>query len=160
MSEHDDRVAIHELLLEYCYLCDVGKLGDLATNVFAEDATIDYGFGPVSGREALNFFFTRSGSMVGACAHCLTNIWIKVGDGEAQARSYVIAFERYVDRTELDDHDGSDLVLVGIYRDRLKLLPEGWRIVDRVCDPQFGPGLKIGKQPALDALSTTAAEIR
>ena len=120
-----DREEIAFVLHEYCRALDAMDLDALAA-LFSEDCIVEYGpeerlksRGRAAIRKALERLWRWKRT-----SHHLANIQITFrDDGEADARSYVIAWH--------ERPDGSTATLYGQYEDRLKREAEGWRLIRR-----------------------------
>jgi ketosteroid isomerase-like protein len=128
MSAHgcaEDRLAISDVLTDYCRMLDRMDLVALAA-LFTEDCEVVFGPDPrlrAQGRDALRASMARMWRWQ-RTAHHLANlrVWFD-GDRNARAESYVHAWH--------ERPDGETAEIFGIYRDRLVLTEDGWRIVRR-----------------------------
>lgn len=95
--------------------------------VFAENATAHFqGIGDYKGRAAIVGLIRNVLSSAAATQHLLGNVRIEVAGKEARAKCYLQALH-----TGKNDFAGRTMTVWGEYRDNLKLMPEGWRIVHR-----------------------------
>ena len=127
-SAQDER-AIGALLLSYGSAID-RRDWDKFRACFSDDCECDYGsFGKWRGPAAITLYMKQAHADVGATMHRITNIEIAMGDGRADARSYV-------DALLLPMSDGGPVHhAVGYYDDQLIRTSNGWRIARR----QFVP---------------------
>ena len=121
----DDRVAIHDLLVDYCLHLDRMDLAALAA-LFTPDCQVIYGPDPnltAQGAVALEASLARMWRWK-RTAHHLSNVrlWAD-GHDSARAESYVIAWH--------ERPDGTTATIYGRYLDRLRRTPDGWRIAMR-----------------------------
>lgn len=136
MNALHDRLAINDLLVDYCRHLDSMELDALAA-LFTVDCEVVYGEGPhlqSHGRDALARSLQRMWRWARS-SHHLSNVRI-VFDGEdaADVSSYVLAWHERPDCTTA--------TIYGQYRDRVQRTHEGWRIARRDmlmngCDAGF-----------------------
>ena len=140
----EDRLAIHDLINLYAHFHDSKQPQRIASEIFTPDAAIDFGTGPVAGREAIHAFFAGFGGIIGT-SHNITNIMVE-GDGDiARCQSHCLAWH-WLERPDVDGRPSlhaSDALAVGGYQDELRRTPDGWRISNRRT-VQFGTGLGVG----------------
>jgi 3-phenylpropionate/cinnamic acid dioxygenase small subunit len=117
-----DRVAITEILHAYCRALDTMELEAIGA-LFAEDCVVSYGprlesrgAGQLAADLARLWRWRRT-------SHHLSNVTIRLDGDSEEAESYVIAWH--------EAPDGRTATLFGQYHDRLRRLPEGWRIAGR-----------------------------
>jgi endonuclease III len=151
MQDTDDR-QIRDLITAYSHLADHGRGDDLVDLVFAEDAVVNYGFGEISGREALLQLFSHkaiSASFQGT-AHVIGNQIVRIDGDEARSHSYVTAWHWLQETRSQGDQRAAEVVLVLTYDDKLRRTPKGWRISNRyVC--RVGPGGIVAGEVATDS---------
>lgn len=121
----EDRLAIAEVLTDYCRMLDRMDLDELAA-LFTRECIVSFGPDPrlkARGREELKRSMARMWRWQ-RTAHHLANcrIWFD-GDADARAESYVHAWH--------ETPDGTSAEVFGIYRDTLTRTDEGWRIACR-----------------------------
>lgn len=99
---------------------------DLLVDLFAEDATFDYGHGNLTrGRIALADLFREStGRYTATNHHCSTINYLSLSEGRAETITYVYAFHENT-ATDLQLH------VWGNYEDRLVDEGDRWRIKER-----------------------------
>lgn len=124
-----DRLAIEAQLARYCRAIDTGAW-DLLDDVFAPDAVLDYTSpGGIRGvfpdvkawlAQVLPLFDVRQ--------HYVTNLEVEVAGDAATSRAYLY------NPMGRRDADGrlSLVVMGGVYHDRWRRTPGGWRIVERI----------------------------
>jgi hypothetical protein len=125
MVQPDDARAIEALLIRYATAADMRDTPLLAS-CFAEDVRADYGdsIGRFDGRDALVGHLAAMLAGCGPTLHYISNVVLTGEDGEVRSRCYTQAVV-YVPGIE------APIRTAGIYDDRLRRAPDGWRIVDR-----------------------------
>lgn len=121
-----DRLAIEALLYDYCDGVDRADLTVLA-EVFAPDASLDYGFGRVfHGREQILGLLRDRLRNYAATSHHASNVRIHLeADGDrGRCSSYVYAFHELVDT-------GEQLHVWGRYDDEVALRDGRWQLTSR-----------------------------
>jgi hypothetical protein len=144
-TETTDRDAIVDVVNRYAYSLDERDWA-LLDQVFAVDATGQYG-GPGSPLEGLEAIGASIRSFLDGCGpsqHLLGNHIVEVNGDEAVSRCKARVYHYGAgERAALTPYE-----CFGVYRDRLRRTPEGWRIAERVFDVQHAVGdIKI-LQPA------------
>ena len=81
-----------------------------------------------NGHEAIREYFERAGSIIEGTAHFLVNVDIAVTGDEARASSRVLASHLVSRPGPSGPGPAVGLALIGTYDDRLRRLPQGWRI--------------------------------
>lgn len=126
-SADDDRAAIVQLTIDYCWALDTGAWDDLRS-VFTPDVVADLGAG---GQHGIDEIIDRVSSALGPLddsQHMVTNHQVTIdgsGDG-ATGRCYVQA------QHVRDEAEGGSLYTVGgRYEDRFVRTDDGWRIAER-----------------------------
>ncbi len=128
-AELADRIAIDDQLARYCRAIDTDDW-DLLDEVFAPDAVVDYtSSGGIRGifpevkawlAHVLPHFAVRQ--------HYVTNREVTIDGDVATSRAYL-----YNPMGVRRADGGVDLFFTGgVYRDRWRRTPAGWRIVERV----------------------------
>ncbi|WP_190394196.1 nuclear transport factor 2 family protein [Nocardiopsis quinghaiensis] len=120
-----DRSRIADTLHAYSRGVDRRDI-DLLVDLFAEDATFDYGHGNLArGRSALADLFREStGRYTATNHHCSTISYLSLSEGRAETITYVYAFH---ENTTAD----LQLHVWGNYEDRLTDEGDRWRIEER-----------------------------
>ncbi|MBN8866496.1 MAG: nuclear transport factor 2 family protein [Solirubrobacterales bacterium] len=122
-----DRQSIEDVLVEYCYRCDLNDPDGLAM-LFTEDCEADYGPGvgpPSVGRAARRDEAARDLALFESTSHHLSNVIVEFeGENRARARSVIHAWHRT--RAE-----GPDWNLRAQYHDALVRTADGWKIAAR-----------------------------
>jgi hypothetical protein len=140
----EDRLAIQDLLCLYAHFHDSKQPHRIPEEIFTADAVIDFGTGPLAGRDAIGAFFAGFAGLLGT-SHNITNIIID-GDGDrARAQCHCLAWH-WLERPEVDGRPSihpCDFLAVGGYQDLLIRGAEGWRISNRKT-VQYGTGLGVG----------------
>lgn len=146
LQELLDRQAIAEVLTDYCRHLDRMDLPALA-GLFTPDARVVFGPDPrlrAEGRAALEASMARMWRWR-RTAHHLANlrIWFE-GPDAARSEAAVLAWHERA--------DGGTATLWGLYHDRLRRLPEGWRIAERRMEAQGSDaGFRVPIPPAFRA---------
>lgn len=137
---------IEAVLHAYCELIDRREPARLASEVFAQDVRVDMGYGAWLGVAAATAAMQLVVSRFAASAHVLTNVRVQIGEGEAQSSSYVTAWH-WEDTADRRRQRPADFATVGVYLDRLRHEPAGWRITERRFR-RLGPsGMAVGRLP-------------
>lgn len=125
LIELADRLAIAELIHEYCRALDAMDLDRLAA-LFTEHCVVDYGPGPgmrSEGRAALRADLERMWRWA-RTSHHSSGVQVRFDrDGHASATSYVLAWH--------ERPDGTTATMMGQYHDELVRGAHGWRISRR-----------------------------
>ena len=130
LAEHADRLAIHELLYRYARMVDFREW-QLFDRVFAPDAVCDYrSSGGIQGsaRDVMDWL-DRALAPWPTNLHFVTNVSIDFDAGRESAET-TCYFLGPMARGEM----GKDQVVItnsGLYVDRVRRTPEGWRIAER-----------------------------
>ena len=125
-----DRIAIEEQLARYCRAIDTGEW-DLLDTVFTPDAILDYTSpGGIRGAfPEVKAWLAQVLPLFPIRQHYVTNVEVEMTGGDtAISRAYL--YNPMGRRA--DDGQVSLFVTGGIYRDRWRRTPDGWRIVERV----------------------------
>ncbi|MFF5966455.1 nuclear transport factor 2 family protein [Streptomyces collinus] len=146
MSLSEDRQAIADVVNRYAYALDSREWTAL-DEVFTVDAVVRYGgpqSPPIEGREKAVAFIR---SFLGGCGpsqHLLGNHVIEVEGATAVAvcKARVCHFGAGA-RAKLAPYE-----CFGVYRDRLRRTPEGWRIEERTFEIDLAIGDQDILQPA------------
>jgi hypothetical protein len=117
-TDHWEIVAVQN---RYGEACD-RRNWDLFDDVFTTDAVTEYGAPPVEGRHERVASIRSHLGGCGATQHLLGNYEARVDGDTAEASCYVRAFHTGADRPELTYE------MFGMYHDRLRRTPDGWRI--------------------------------
>lgn len=140
----EDRLAIHDLLTDYCLHLDRMDLAALA-RLFTADCEVIYGPDPhltARGAAALETSLARMWRWQ-RTAHHLSNIRLwPDGPDRALSESYVMAWH--------ERPDGTTATVFGRYLDRLSRTPDGWRIAQRRMEmngADAGFGVAIPQAP-------------
>jgi hypothetical protein len=144
----EDQLAISSVLARYCHLNDGGDPGRVASDVFAPDATLDYGLELTVGSEAIRRFFTAGGDRKHTTAHFVTTIAIE-GDGDRATSTCHYQAWRWAPETAVFGAlRPAETVSMGAYDDTWVRLEAGWRIQTRSLRI-LGPGpIGAGHPPA------------
>lgn len=120
----EDRWQIADLLARYARAVDRCDL-TLFDQVWAEDATVDYGGGPEDAAAWSAGLLQRLGAME-RTQHALSNSLVELDGDHATAETMCTAYHRF------DDGGGMKAMIVGgRYLDSLVRTPAGWRITAR-----------------------------
>nr|ART35602.1 A70 [uncultured bacterium] len=146
----EDRLAVQDLIILYGHLHDSKQSHRVADEIFCADATIDFGSGVISGRDAIHEFFSGFTGIMGT-SHNISNFIVEGEGDSARCQSHCLAWH-WFERPDVDGRPSlhaSDALAVGGYQDDLRREPQGWRIAHRRT-VQFGTGLGVGEiAPAL-----------
>lgn len=127
-----DELEIRALLAAYCRKCDDRTGTDFVREIFTPDGVDDHGlFGQAfQGWDAMEQMFSRSGDLLDATAHFLSNVevWVDAENGTARASSYVQCYTWLKESAHLGNVRAADYVFVGFYDDQLERTADGWRI--------------------------------
>lgn len=128
----EDRLDIQDLIARFALLCDTGRFDRVAEEIFAPDASVDYGSGVRQGRAEINALFASAAGTTIATSHHISNMLVRVTGDTAWAHVRVIAFHWHGDnRSEMKNLPPADQIFTGGYEDELIRTPEGWRIQRR-----------------------------
>ncbi len=131
----EDRQAIADVTVRYCWAIDSRDWGDLA-RVFTEDAEADFGFHPtVRGLPEIEGLLRRVLLPLDASQHIVANHQIESGEAGVRSRCYFHA--QHVRR---GIPGGANYVVAGVYRDTWASTQEGWRIRARRLDVLWTEG--------------------
>jgi hypothetical protein len=134
----DDRAAIQDLLVRFCYLVDTGQGERVAHEIFAPDATIDYGDGPVA--LVGNQQRAHHRTLLEGTVHSLSNFLITVDGDEAHALAYVTGVHWLQSSAAGGPLRPADYVTTTAYDNDLRRGANGWRITARRIRP-LGKGV-------------------
>ena len=138
VSPHD-QLEIQDLVTRYNYAIDRGDV-ETWVGCFTEDGAFEGVLGRREGREALHAFATElstgpEGERFRPMRHWTTNFVIDYDEGTGTAR--MRADHLLVRPTR----DGVELLLLAVYRDRLRRGDDGWRFSERIVELQGGTAL-------------------
>jgi ketosteroid isomerase-like protein len=141
-----DRQAITDVVNQYAYALDIRDWAAL-DDVFTADAVVRYGgpdSPPLEGRQAVITAIRSSLGGCGPCQHLLGNHLVDVQGDRAVAVCKARVFHYGAGpRAELIPYE-----CFGVYRDRLRRTPEGWRIEERTFEIHLATGDQDVLQPA------------
>ena len=149
-EELRDKSEITDLLHHYCWLVDSREPDRLLDEFYAEDAFDDHGAVQLRGRDEIGNFMRKLMDWSQGHAHVLSNVHVEVDGDAATARSYVTAFHWFASTAGDGDHRPADYVCVGQYHDRLRRLPEGWRVAERRFATTAPGYVALGAFPDVD----------
>lgn len=142
-----DRLAISDLLTHYSHCLDTRQLELLASEVFAEDADVDYGWGRwTSGRQLTDWMIETFESFAGTL-HAISNERIALDGDEASSTCCVQAYHWLPASAEADRMRPADFVFAGMYEDRHRRTEAGWRIARRRFRRLGDSSLAVGELP-------------
>jgi ketosteroid isomerase-like protein len=143
----DNERAIRTVLHRYALACDAADTSMLVNEVFAEDAVIDHGRGPVEGSEAIIAMFQANFERFEGTAHFITNVDIDVAGDRADTSLYITAWHWLRTTSGQGRLRPADFVLMARYIEVVERRPAGWRIAKRTMQP-LGPGsFALGELP-------------
>ncbi|MGC4250205.1 MAG: nuclear transport factor 2 family protein [Sphingobium sp.] len=142
-----DRDEIEEVLHAYATHLDKKTPAALADEVFTHDAVIDLGYGVWEGPERFVKEYSWELEQFDGTAHVLTNFRCQIDGDTASSSIYVTAWHWSKGSAEKERFPTSDFVTIGVYLDKLRRDPQGWRIAHRRFR-RLGPSaLAIGAMP-------------
>lgn len=122
----EDRRAIEDVTIRYCWAIDEGDWATLA-EVFTEDAVVAFGFAPpVRGLPRIQAYIARVLGPLDASQHMVTNHQVEGAGGETRSRCYF-----HAQHTRKGLEGGENWVVAGIYSDVWTRAEAGWRIRSR-----------------------------
>jgi ketosteroid isomerase-like protein len=143
-----DKLAVSEVLDEYARGID-SKDWDLVVSVFTSDALLDYSAfgGPKGPPDEVVAWIQTSVTAFAMTQHHITNRHITIDGDEAVSVAELFA------PMGMASSEGkmSMLLTGGCYNDRLRRMPDGWKIAQRVCDRAWlapGPDASGPNSPA------------
>lgn len=140
----DDRSAIIDLTIAYCWAIDERRWGDLG-EVFLPNATALLGAPELHGLDAIVAHIRGTLEPLDASQHLVANHQVAVHGGQATSRCGFQA--QHVRRSAVD---GRTYLVGGRYDDELVRTPDGWRISRRALVPiwrEGNPGVLLGDRP-------------
>ncbi len=140
----DDRSAIVDLTIAYCWAIDERCWDDLAA-VFLPNATAVLGVPELRGLDAIVAHIRATLEPLDASQHLVANHQVLIHGGHATSRCGFQA--QHVRRNAVD---GRTYLVGGRYDDELVRTPDGWRISRRVLAPVWyegNPGVLRGDRP-------------
>jgi hypothetical protein len=149
IQELMDKERILELLIHYCDCMDAPEIMRAARDVYAPDAVDDHGMGIWKGSEEICRNLMSLRDRFEGTAHVLTNIHIELDGDSARSRSYVTAWH-WVKKTGQQEGGHpreADFCGVGVYKDELRRLSDGWRITRRIFRPMVPGTIGLGSLP-------------
>ncbi|MGE0065960.1 MAG: nuclear transport factor 2 family protein [Solirubrobacterales bacterium] len=142
-----DREQIEEVLHAYATHIDKGEAQGLVRDVFAADAVVDLGYGVWEGAEEAARQIGGEIELFEGSAHMLSNLTVSLEGDSARSTIYVTAWHWNRGEGNADPERPADFVTAGVYIDRLRRDPEGWRVIHRRFR-RLGPSaIAIGKLP-------------
>jgi 3-phenylpropionate/cinnamic acid dioxygenase small subunit len=122
-----DERAIERALIEFARAMDEGDWDKMAA-ILDEEATGEFGTGPLSGSAAIIELIRRFLDNCGATHHLLGNILVDVDGDRAISRAYVRDLHLSRSDPSLTFHT------LGDYHDRWERRNGHWRLVERIKD--------------------------
>jgi len=137
LSQIADRLAIQDVLVRYSAAID-NKNFALLDEVFTTDGIGDYtASGGIRGSLAeIKQWLERALSIFTVVQHLVTNVCVDLHGDEASTTCYLFNPLGY----PRDDGSVEMLWVGAVYRDRFVRTPRGWRIRERVIEPQYLEG--------------------
>lgn len=143
----EDEREIQTVLHRYALACDAADTAMLVNEVFAEDAVIDHGRGPVKGTEAIIAMFQANFDRFEGTAHIITNVDINVAGDRADTSLYITAWHWLRSTSVLGRLRPADFVLMARYVEVVERRPAGWRIAKRTMYPLGAGSFALGQLP-------------
>ncbi len=133
-SSNDDRTAIVDLTIAYCWALDEHDWPALH-RVFLPDARAELGFPEVTGIDAIVDIVSGVLTPLDTSQHMVTNHQVRVDGDTATSRCYFHA--QHVRRAAAE---GPNFIVAGRYEDDLVRTAGGWRITRRRLVPMWREG--------------------
>ena len=132
-----DRLAIQDVLVRYSTAIDTKNFA-LLDDVFTADGIGDYtASGGIRGNLGeIKEWLARALSIFTVVQHLVTNVSVELRGDDATSTCYLFNPLGY----PRDDGTIEMLWVGAFYRDTLVRMPNGWRIRERVIDPQYLEG--------------------
>jgi SnoaL-like domain len=121
----DDRTAIADLTIDYCWSLDLQDF-DRLRHIFLPDASFDVGGTVHVGIDAIIAKVSAALTPMDASHHLISNHQIRVDGDSATSRCYLQA--QHVREAAVG---GKNFIIAGRYEDTLTRTPDGWRIAYR-----------------------------
>jgi ketosteroid isomerase-like protein len=140
----DDRQAIADVTVRYCWAIDGRDWDDLA-NVFTDDAMVEFGFvPPIRGLDKIQAYIAGILDPLDSSQHMVTNHQIESLEGDTRSRCYF-----HAQHTRRGLEEGANWVVAGIYSDVWTRSPGGWRIASRKLKVLWteGNAAVVGRAP-------------
>ncbi len=131
-----DHLAVIDVVNRYATALDAGEW-DLLDDVFSADVVADFGGAPLRDRQSVKEMIRGMLGGCGATQHLLANHRVEL-DGDSAT---CVCMVRASAAGRGNDAQRT-FELWGEYRDRLRRLPEGWRIVERSMHVSFEQGAR------------------
>ena len=126
-----DRLAIADLLVRYGDCLDTRRFELLETEVFAADADVDFGWGHWRSSAEVTRWMQATFERFSGTLHALSNQLIEVDGDEASSTCCVQAYHWLRENDDSDRMRPADFVFTGMYEDRHRRTPDGWRVAWR-----------------------------
>lgn len=126
-----DRFAVSDLLTHYCHCIDTRQVELLAGEVFAAEVDVDLGWGRETDGAAAASRIEQTLAHFSGTLHALSNERIEIAGDEASSTCCVLAYHWLRAGDDGDPMRPADVVFAGMYEDRHRRTPAGWRIVRR-----------------------------
>ena len=134
MSLAQDRQAIIDVTIAYCWALDEKRFDDLA-DVFLPDGVAIYAGARCEGVAAIAAFCKKALSRLDCSQHMVSNHQVAVDGDHATSRCYFHAQHVWE-----ASPSGRNYIVAGRYEDQLSRSERGWRIKDRVLTVMWTEG--------------------
>lgn len=144
--EITDRMEIEATMRAYSASVDKREPERLALDVFAADARSDMGYGVWEGGERIAAEMAAVVARFERSAHLLANFAIDVDGDLARCTAYVTAWH-WAPAAGRPAERPADFATIGVYIDRLRREPQGWRVIEHRFR-RLGPSaIGVGELP-------------
>jgi SnoaL-like domain len=130
-AEIADRLDIADLLVRYSHCLDTRQIELLETEVFDQDADVDFGWGHWHSSAEVTRWMLETFERFSGTLHALSNQRIVPAGDEASSTTCVQAYHWLREHDDGDRMRPADFVFTGMYEDRHRRTPAGWRIAWR-----------------------------
>jgi hypothetical protein len=125
----EDRLAIVDLTIAYCWALDTHRWDDL-DDVFLADATAELGSPVLEGRDAIKARIASALSPLDDSQHMVTNHEVRYAAGDTDRATCRCYLQAQHIRSSVGE-GGPHFIVAGRYEDELVRTPRGWRIAFR-----------------------------
>lgn len=147
MGTADDKLSIIELCVRYGEFLDAKHVDRLGTEIFTDDACIDYGSGEIVGTAAIDAYFRPFVDAMEGAAHNMSNFLIEVDGDVARGTSRATAWHWMAELSSLGRTRPADITGISAFADEFRRTDAGWRIARRTVRGLGPGGVAIGRPP-------------